>query len=96
MNDFLDGISGQFIYVNCDVFPMTAIFYKDRIELKKDEFYDVKEYFNSLVSSLKLDIKNAYFVDKYAEEIIEFALNENAIIKISLKGEHYAKRSIYK
>lgn len=91
LTDFIDYINGEFVYINCDIFPMTAFFYRDRTVLQKKEFYDLPEYFSELTKMLGIESKNLEFVQRNHQEILEVIMNEDGIVKISLKGEHYAK-----
>jgi len=91
LTELLDGINGDFIHINCDIFPPQSFMYRDRNVLKQEEVHDLKSYVNKMIKLLDVGSLNVELFNKYTDKVIELIINEHGIVRISLKGETDAK-----
>ena len=89
MDEFIKDYNGEFIYINCIIYPMTAYFYKDRTILKKDEFYDLDKYITEISNKLSLGSLNVKVLAENLSKVLELVMNEKGIVKLSLKEKCY-------
>ena len=85
----IDDYNGDFIHINCKLFPITCYMYRDRTILKKESVYNLEEYVINLIDKLNIDNLNLELMQKNIDDVLELILNEKGIVCISLKGKHY-------
>jgi hypothetical protein len=80
-------MNGEFIHIDCDIFPITSFMYINRKVIKTETVLDLKSYVLDMIEKLDVKKLNVEFFEKYSEKVIELAINEHGIVRISLKGE---------
>lgn len=85
MYDFIREYSGDFMYINAQLFPMTSFMFRNRDVLKKEEFYDLKEYVLNISKKLDLGQENMKLFENNYKDVLELVMNEKGIVKIALK-----------
>jgi hypothetical protein len=85
MNNFIKGYFGDFIYINCNVFPITSYMYSNSKVFKQEDVYDLEEYVVKLIDKLNLGNENLYIFKKYSSCVEELIMNEKGIVKLSIK-----------
>jgi len=89
MSDFIKEFNGEFIHINCTLFPITSYMYKDRIILKKETTYDLKGYVTNIIYEMKIGSMNQKLFEDNIDDVLELIIKEQGIVCISLKGEYY-------
>ena len=89
MTDFIEEFNGDFIYINCDLFPITSFMYRNRIILKQESVYGLHEYVSKMIKLMGVDSLNLNIVEEHESDVLELVMNEKGIVKISLKGKYY-------
>ena len=89
MTDLLEGVNGEFIHINCNIFPIHAFMYRNRQLLKDEPVEDLKSYVTNIIELVDAGTLNVELFIKYIDSVEELIINEHGIIRISLKGENY-------
>lgn len=89
MEDFFKEFNGDFIYINCNIFPITSFMYRDRKILKQESVYELYNYVENLISIMNTESLNLNILKKYEDNVLELIINEKGIVKISLKEKYY-------
>jgi len=61
--------------------------YKNKVELKRENVYDLHEYVIDMIKKLDVGQLNVELFNNYLDRVVELVINEHGIIRISLKGE---------
>jgi len=91
MSKMINDYNGEFIHIDCNIFPITSFMYRDRTILKTESVYNLKEYVINLIDKLDVGNMNLDLMQKNIDDVLELILNEKGIVCISLKGKYYEK-----
>lgn len=89
MEDFFKEFNGDFIYINCDIFPIMSFMHRDRTIIKQESVYNLYEYVSNILNLIDAKKTNLKLLELYESDVIEIIMNENGIVKISLKEKYY-------
>ena len=86
LNEFLEGMTGEFIHVDCTIYPIMSFMYKNKFEFKREEVHDLQSYVNNMIDNLGVGELNVDYFNNYLDRVIELVINEHGILRISIKG----------
>ena len=92
MSKLVENMVGEYILVSTEIYPATAIWYKDKTVVKTESFDSIIDYITKIIKMMKLE-DNIFYQDimngRVKDYILECVLNEKGVHSYSVNLKYW-------